>query len=346
MTESTHIEPNTNERVPLDIASSGVLLLALLYVTGFIVVFTHNERLGLLTAPSDFFQLRYLHVGVLACAFIGICTSLPFLLAVGLTELKTANWRDNLARLAQLATVGLITVGIYTLLAFAPPRHLSNEALLTLVLFGLVGTLHIFRMQWLELTGNDHSGWGWVLRLVLVGLASAFFVFQIESVPWPGRDWWIRMIALVALCLLMGAALGRLVNSRPTDRAEHRRWLRRVAPFCLLLAFWYYVIANGYGIVVYPRVPLTKGGGNFAQATAVALRLKSEAREKLTDSAKEALSQPVVIVLETGESLYVAPDPGESERAKWASESPVEFYVVPRECIAAVEPARLAESKR
>jgi len=346
MTEGKHIEPKTDEHRPIDIAGYGVLLLAVLYVTGFIVVFTHNERLGLLTAPSDFFQLRYLHVGVLACAFIGICTSMPFLLAVSLADQKSPDLRDILARLAQLATVGLITVGIYTLLAFAPPRHLSNEGLATLVLFGLVGTVHIFRMQWLKLAGNDHSAWGWVLRLILVCLAGLFFFFQIAAVPWSGRGWWMRLVALVALCLLMGAALGRLMSSRPSDKAQQQNWVRRVAPFCLLLAFWYYVIAYGYGIVVYPRVPLTKGGGDFAYATAVALRVRSEDEQALTVSAREALSQPVVILLETGECLYVVPDPGESERAKWGSESPVEFYVIPRECIAAIEPARQTESKR
>jgi len=332
----------------LDIPALGVVLLTLLYVTGFIVVFAHNERLGLVTVPSDFFQLRYLHVGVLACAFLGICTATSFQIALSLATPDASLRSDKLARLAQLAMVLFVTIGIYTLLALAPPRSLSYGALLALALFGAMATFHLWRMQWRERrssTANanqsptrkyDHTLLGWLLRGVLLVLSLVFFVFEVGSVPWPTGGWWIRLTALVALCFLMGAALGRLAYTRSRDRTEHGAWTRRVAPFVLLLAFWYYVIVYGFSIVVYAHIPLAKGGGDFSDAVPVWIRLAEDAAQSLSDA--HAVKQPVVVILESSEFLYVAPDPGREARRKWGSEHPVEYYAVPRGSVAAIAP--------
>ena len=61
-------EPGANR---FEALSFGLLAATvLLYATGFIVVFTYEHRLRLVAASGDFFKLKYLQVGMLACAFV------------------------------------------------------------------------------------------------------------------------------------------------------------------------------------------------------------------------------------------------------------------------------------
>jgi hypothetical protein len=60
----------------LDFAAWLLAIPALIYATGFLVVFTAEERLGLVSTSGDFFKIKYMHVGVLCATFIGLFAGL------------------------------------------------------------------------------------------------------------------------------------------------------------------------------------------------------------------------------------------------------------------------------
>ncbi|MGO9085753.1 MAG: hypothetical protein ACLQBK_11040 [Candidatus Sulfotelmatobacter sp.] len=124
----------------------------LIYATGFLVVFTFFARLGIREAGTEFFKVKYVHVGIL-CLIIPALTAVPaYAFFYMLRRAAETEHAGQVADLHVHVPSGILTLNMivtfYVYVMFSPPGYLRLRGLMVLVIFlgtfaGLAGIQRI-----------------------------------------------------------------------------------------------------------------------------------------------------------------------------------------------------------
>ncbi len=346
--QDTDPQAATDSKSGLDFAGWLLAIPALIYATGFLVVFTAEERLGLIGIAGDFFKIRYMHVGMLCATFIALFAALAYMHRELTFKGKQENTANNGAMAFDLRAKHLLVIfpvigGIYVQLTITPPGTFWGWPAFTLITFAFVTVGGAIALSPLRLTQPNH----WVRRtwMVLVGvLGTAFLLAELLIVEW-GRwgIWWKAALSVTILAVfaaLIGRTLHRSVEGARVEQASGRRivwWLIGVS----FAGFFYYVDAYGFALAIYPHISIRKGGGDFCDAPTVIVYFAERADETVPANVLDGphRTKPLVLLLETAEVIYAA-EGAVQERCLWgksAEDRPERIFEFTRSLVSAVE---------
>jgi hypothetical protein len=133
----------------------------------------------------------------------------------------------------------------------------------------------------------------------------------------------------VFLTGLLAFFLGRLTYLWNQEREGIGASNKQMLFFVLMTPlgiFTYYLIITGFARFVYPHIPVSKGGGDYTDAVPAILHARHQDADTLPDElrtlapANKFQSDPVIVLLETGDYLYVVQD-RPNERGMWGKGS-------------------------
>jgi hypothetical protein len=334
------------------ISGSSLLLLisVVLYSTGFVVVSTSLERLGVAMPAGDFLKIQYVYVGVFASAFVAFIFGASYLL-FHILETRLYGEVTPHKEIPQLSmwAMSMVAAGVYLQVAFAPPGSFS-------VLGAIL--LDVFIAYWLALSlySQKKPETGKPLLIPVVILAFLFLV--VEGATAYGATWAASVLAkrplvmwavVAALPFFQSIYVGRLVfrlikQERRTelDFGQRFQWYFLSGAVVFML---YYSTLVSFTVVCYSHMPVRKGGADFTEAPATVLRFKAATSLPMQDAIIDPLdhnglaSIPVVMLAETSYSYFVAPDPI-NQRSGWGKlgdARPLHVWEIPRDSVVAVD---------
>lgn len=325
------------------------VLLAVLYGSGFLAVFSAEEHLGLHESDSDYFRLKFFHVGALILAFVTVAAGSTFfyLRLLGGGENKARN-KERVTGF-QILFVVILAIGLFIRLSLAPAFTFERKQGISLLLLNLVVISVVFRrhaswrrsvlfnaryarraIKHLErsylkqskrlrenLRENDNTYRVWVIlagigispegviRIVVLLPALLYTYWEFNSVDfakwdYPGR-WFMGVLLLASTASMIGASLFRMVTAKSRSRIHLRTRMLLGTVWVLGL---YYLIVWSFGVIVYPYMPIEKGGADYSSSLFADIELKADGDAKVF-----TLFNPLVdyvILLQTDNFLMVA----------------------------------------
>jgi hypothetical protein len=345
------------------LAGSLALLTASLYASGYMVIFSAGERLGISDPGGDFFKYKYIQVGAYCEGFITCFAGLGYLLSVSMKNRQdraeaartgskdggqpppvayntyVPSWESLVALF--VVEIALIAQGIIVVPGtWGLPWMLPMIGYLLLAMAaGLAGVLAESDRVWIK-----RIVLGMLMLLASLSVIGCLIIRSFAPAKSGTPPWWLWMppndassaeldhyrwtaqaagtVFLLLLCLFLGrlgyviqnllspAALEPGADPAQTQqvamlaRANRLYWCATVLP---LMAFGMFDAVIGFAAVIYPYVPIAKGGANYASAPIVDIHP--------SDPSKSSMPR-CVILLETSQYLYVTSDT-RSDRQNW-----------------------------
>lgn len=314
---------------------------ALLYATGFLVMFTAEERLGIVNSGGDFFKVKYMHVGVLCVMYIGLFAGLAYLFSEWTNKEGRAGPTDLTRR--HLLILFPVIAGIIVQLTIAPLGSFWWPPAGLLLGFTVVAVVVSSYAQVKRGTQADYQiHWGWLV--LIAGLGWAFLVAEVCAVEWylwksPLKAS-VSFVMFAVFACLIGRSLFRSAEGARGQQTAGRRvawWLIGMS----FAGFFYYVDTYVFALAIYPHISVRKGGGDYCDAPDAVLyfvgRDNGAVPEDVLDGDRR--SKLLVILLENAGVIYAAEDEG-SERCRWGKSSkdrPKRIYQFNRSTVSAVE---------
>jgi hypothetical protein len=301
---------------------------------------------GLRLFGGEYFKIKYLHVGFLCTISIALVAGLSFSWFYQREVRGVVSDHRQYLRKRNVVLTMLLVGGLYLQLVLAPPGSMPAAAqvsLLTVVIIWLVNA------SWPSLFKRKTCLVGSLIGLAVIFAASecAMLVGPVclrYTLPTSTARTLLGTSLTIALSLL----LGRLIYLWSKESRDGRPFCGRVLHFALTVPlglFVYYNVIIGFARFIYPYIPVSKGGGDYSDVHAAVLYLSRDADRlpaALHMISKDASqSDPVVILEETSDYLYVARDV-DNERRLWGkdgSRSAPEVYQVSKHEIMDVERA-------
>jgi hypothetical protein len=233
------------------------------YASGFLVVSTYLQRLGVRDAVPDLFRLRYIHVGVL-------CLLLPaFVLPAVYLQCTTIQqaWKrlttrldfEPVTALAEMlaGTMGLLmAIVLYGLLEFSTFKVYSASAgtvlvfwVIILILVGLVYKYPKFKLTpfWPTLIRGFVTIAGLFVGAKLIAIAFVDFHFSISLFTY---------FTIVSVC-----AGYVLLILKEGPRPNHRQGVSVLR--VVFLIGLYYLSVLAFANLIFPSIPAERGGGSL-----------------------------------------------------------------------------------
>jgi hypothetical protein len=330
-----------------------LIISVVLYSTGFVVVSTSLERLGVAMPAGDFLKIQYVYAGVFATAFVAFIFGASYLAfhMIETTLYGTVAPRKDIPRPSVVAMC-MVAVGLYLQVAFAPPGSFS-------ILAAIV--LDVFILAWLGLSLYAQRPRkrvvalmpSLILPLILASLFLGVECVTVSRANWPGSAFApppkVISTIMITLPFLQSIYVGRLIfrlikQERRTELAfgERFQWYFLHGAVVFML---YYATIVSFTVICYSSMPVRKGGADFTDAPAAILRLKVANSLPMRNALVDPLDQsglasvPVVMLAETSSSYFVAPDPI-NQRSRWGKlgdARPPHVWEIPRDSVVGID---------
>ena len=370
MPEEQDKNGNANPFKWKDLPPFFLALAALIYATGFLIIFTFHDSYGLQGVDAAFFKIRYAHVGILflMLPLIATCASYAW---------THSSWRrgqgatnspgQGRAFRRHIVFIGLL-VGLtyYLFLMFAPPgafhsHHMWIPLSLTLVvpLLGRYGALRMDKKGWVKRAD--------ILRIFVV-LSLVGILSRVVSSLYPlfigEQSFLIATVFFLFFVLLMSYIIQILVgDAKETKPGEGRRG--RYALGVPILGLLYFMTILTFALGVFHYVPRSKGGGDYTKAGLVVLYFKENGESKVPgrivekgcsgpkcsilllferDCGGGKHSIPLVMIEGTASSVFVADPKDKGGPTAWrrGREDRPNVIEIARDMIASVEHQQVA----
>jgi hypothetical protein len=342
---------------------------ALIYATGFLVVFTAEERLGLIDTAGEFFKIKYMHVGVLCATFIALFAGLAY------AQRELANKRviqkskptTNVEEQTQsnseveeqtpsnsptppplrsrhlFLLIAPVMAGLYVQLTIASPGSFRGWPAYCLLAYSLItvfGGMILHHFNLIKKDCTPTAIWFWFVG----ALGIAFLVVELLIVEW---NRWVDpgwSVIGVLMLILFAALIGRILHvSVDRARTETMASSRTVWWFigASFVGFFYYITAYGFAYVLYPYISISKGGGDYTDAPDTYIYFAEIAEDAVPANTLDGRRRtvPLVILLETADTIYAAEDM-DSRRGRWgksADDVPSRIYQFNRSLVSVIE---------
>lgn len=345
---TNEVEPPKQHDIIGKIPQWFVPAVGIIYATGFLIIITFLDRFSLRESSGDFFKVKYLHAGILFW-MLPIIVIVPlygfYFLKVTDKEDATNNREDVIegeagreefkAYVSSAVLVTNLLFVFYIIAVFAPPGFAAQRDLLVLGMY-LVTVIGIVSIRaitnWLKREGLSHrtgERLAYAARwLLCIGIVIGLDTYSLKglgetlkAVAWPGGVYFF-------LFLLTTALIGERTRVRSRGITDWRRkTILKVIASCLMIAT-YYLSVLAFAYLIYPFIPVTKGGGDYVGAPTAQLCFQEtnakfllpELLANSTPGENDCVkSKPVQIIEESATSVFVAfPDdaggPGEWRR--------------------------------
>jgi hypothetical protein len=368
MSESQSASANGSNLIG-KISAAMALLAGIFYASGYMVIFTASERLGITDTGGDIFKAKYIQVGAYCVVLIVFLGTIGYCLSYTCDPQRVSPSDPDKMVPPDPKRLTVLVLFLFGLLlhSILVPTDTSSVSALVLMsamiaYLGVALFTGIFRCleRWPWLS--------WILITILLLLAFVFVVACFTAAFYPGSGWNFVWIAIgkqsprlhpyvaarpnlhrhiqeglgVVLFTLLCVFLGRVVYLWhhlyfPQAKAVRRVWQGSLLS---LLAFGTFDAVIGFAVVIYPFIPSGKGGGNYHDAPQVTINMTKSDND--SDS-----NQRYVILLETNAYLYVArvPDPNQNNWGKLGSQPPPDIMQIPQNGVSTVDafPRRLGQ---
>lgn len=306
--------PTARTLSPETFAKVSGVAAAVVYATGFLIDFTHSQRLGIGDGVGDLFKAKHMLVGTiywLLLILIGIPT-------FAFTNMYVRNKEVNLKRaqgekepllislsglLISLQLLGLL----YLVTLVAPPRFLSRQAFwvglnffFSVPILGRIYALirglrdpetykkrnkfwrtacYLSSRSWClrpQVSYSAPGSWKTVrIMLLVLTLAIDWRCLAAERLmPVVLAMFWNAKILIGILVFMASVIFQYRDRSSRAKTSADKRSLWQLCGAKLVIAFVFSVI--GFAYSVYPFIPSERGGGNYMHAPDVVLWVKNE----------------------------------------------------------------------
>jgi hypothetical protein len=296
------------------IVEVALVLIGLAYLSGFLVVFTFQSRLGIHDANAEILRIRYIYTGLMCLAF-------PLFVLIPVSAhmwmfIRQRQHMDEYVRVRETGravgrsrlsyTVQLLCVSICLLMfvLFEPYGAFHAHLLwVTLLLGSVVIPVAVFPKHLGFAAAREYPVW----RAVLAASSMVFLYFAfvgtigyLATILWKGRAYWMFMAALTYYVVTSASRRVSPLYHGQSEGAQLARWAIVITLAILsTLAFAYRL---------YPYIPADKGGGNYHFSRDARLCVTADATlPALLRDVKEANCSVTVKVLEiTDTTVYAA----------------------------------------
>ncbi len=336
-----------------DIPPFFLALAALIYATGFLIIFSFHDSYGLQGVDAAFFKIRYAHVGILflMLPLIATCASYAW---------THSSWRrgqgatnspgHGRAFRRHIVVIGLL-VGLtyYLFLMFAPPgashRHHIWIPLLLALVVPLFGRYFALRMDKKGKVKRADT-----VRIFVVLFLAGFLSWAVSplyALFIGEQSLQIAAVFFLFFVALMSHIIQILVgDAKGTKPGEGRRG--HYALGVPILGLLYFMTILTFALGVFHYVPRSKGGGDYTQAGLVVLYFKENGESQVPGRIVEKgcaggkHSIPLVMIEGTASSVFVADPEEKGGPTAWrrGREDRPNVIEIARDMIASVEHQR------
>jgi hypothetical protein len=279
---------------------------ALIYATGFLVVFTYFGSFGIKEAGTDFFKVKYVHVGTL-CLLLEAILLVPI---AGIIAMRSGSSKQPMQKpdsptapakhryRGHWSSVLLMINMLLTFYVFAmfAPRAFFQEkhnALLPIFLISFLGLALIAGIGtdtlWFKVeTASKQKSWPidtgriapklrWLLCIGVIGgidyLSFKDLGPSLLQVLWgppakPGGILFFAFIGVIFLIWWRTHSRAKLLGDNKNGKTGI--WATAV---CLMIATHYLAVLS-FAFDIYPYIPAERGGGSFVDTPLATLRFK------------------------------------------------------------------------
>lgn len=325
-----HVEARTNttQKKPLiELLPQWFLVgTGVIYAAGFLVLLAFLDRLGIREAGSDFWKVRYIHIGMLCLAF-------PLILNGTILALAYLVFRGKFPKsvmLQRLLPIGLLVINLETacFILVMITNHKPGGGLIAgltpllwivgVTLLGVPIQLLIERIvemkldqQWFSATTR------WLLTVVVACLDVWFFVDFKDTVTGVQPA---LALTYIVLSILLGVIVSTVAIERQRLQESRRKAIDVLAASIIGPFFYLVVLAFSYG--VFQNIPATRGGGDYTMSPKLILTLKSAPTTspvdvKYFDKGDSRVTIPLILIEETSWAFYLADPQDAGGPAEW-----------------------------
>jgi hypothetical protein len=299
---------------PIALVLSGAL-----YASGYTVILTASQRLGIVDPGNGVFKGKYLQAGAYCVAFILLVGAICFVASarIAKAQYKEQYFNDELPLSRLLSPLLLLIALLFQSFLIWPNR--ASWALLGGMISYFTFALAAALLGWFDIKKPRTSKLAaWVLTaftlLIISSCVAIRFFYPLKRYmlirflikkPGPMCQEGLAIAVLILLCLFLGRLFYVLAHAYLHTSGE-KRWFWCVLTMPLLL-FGAYDAVIGFAVIIYPYIPFEKGGGDYQSVSTVCFY----------DSSDKPLSRPtgkLVILLETDEYYFVAQDDPRNRR--------------------------------
>jgi len=299
------------------------------YGTGFLIVYTFFNRFGLKETASDFFKIKYIHVGVLFLIFpmLLVIPIMAMLLRMRMQRRKMEPG-ERKVHLPVFFLVSNFLLVFYIIIMFAPPDFLrtnvrapfalaDDKFTAIILIFGLtiLGLVSITQLAEKVIKENITEAFvvltQWLLLLVVVYLdwQLLYGLYRRLGTMLITGQYFIYLLVLISLTVWFTYQRLATVHDKTRKRAAG------VIATCIIGALYYMsILAFSFGI--YPYISAEKGGGDYSDASTVVIGFDAQFKDSVPSTLLEKVggslnSKSLILIQETGTSYFVA-DPADA----------------------------------
>jgi uncharacterized protein YcgL (UPF0745 family) len=296
-------------------AQGFALLSALIFVSGFLCIFTFLDRFGI--HGEDFLKSRYIQAGILFMLF-PVTILLPIILIVSLKNIEKS---ELVFKFPYSTILGLLNISfVFYLFIFSPRNFIFSKlpyvAMMIILTFlgpytdKFVKSVIIPRFHIAAVFAR------WFFASVMLGLdVLIFYTYRhplftiLWGQPWSlpdGAIWYFIFIILIAYAMWR-------VNGHAAKLSHPRGKMElKMLGFALGLMFLFLGIM-AFATRAYPHIPVAKGGGNYSESPTVNIAFKPLSSGNLASSLTNdptmlalSMSNCFVVIERTSTTLYLA----------------------------------------
>lgn len=312
------------------------------YISGYLIDFFYFTSRGVSDVGGDLFKLRYIHVGIYFDLTLALCVATPIFVWLHFfppsstksssSTIKGVNQLQYNNSMVWVAPIYQFSLFVPTILSpndfFSRPEHpwrfFAILGLISSVLVIYIGgqiylRFHPHKKRRVALV----TARAMIVSMIICDLPTITGLFPTFSAMFPNVVFYILFCILLSAVITLGfvqiSETNRTANSRAKDNAlanaslhEHEMDLvliRQVYLYGISSILILFLILTTYAYVVYPFIPVDKGGGDFSYSARVSVLSSSDAPQTDLNDA--------VLIYSTSESLFFAkPEPG-NDACNW-----------------------------
>ena len=314
----------------------------LLYFTGFLVVLTYSEKLGLREAGTVFFKIKYIEVGFLCLVLpiIIISSAYSMFILRSTSMLGREKNRHNDSNSTNSNNIKLYPPSIilvfnllfvfYSILMFSPPGFIREQrplAIPAIFVSTVIGLLLIQKAsEWIkpELSDKFHIISRWILCIfIVIGLNIYTFIGihdRLAEIFFSRGLYYLVFIGFIGFLIIR--AHNRAIGIEPS--AKSAVWIIVISIIILL----YYLMVLSFAYSIYPYIPVSRGGGNYEKTPLISI----EADNLFMQSNKNNTSflKHVILLKETRDALFVASPESGGGPVLWRRRNRPDILVIPK----------------
>ena len=311
----------------------------LIYSTGFLVVFTFFARLGIREAGTEFFKVKYVHVGIL-CLIIPALTALSIYALSYMSRIEAEKrHQGQLADIHIYIPSVVLTLNLigtfYMFVMFSPPGYFRTRAhviplIFGITILGLTVVQVLTKKEFVVFIGRSAdrvrrvsvkpetigSALRWILCLAVLAFLDHYSFRGLGHDLWEmfsgnmrftsGGGYVFLVFVLVMLFLFWR------VSRRSRTIVDHKLKVALWASGLSLMFAAFYICVLSFAYSVYPYIPVERGGGSYVDASEVVMTFQGSPGALPVDLLESgSRSKPLLIIEETSTSVYVA-DPNDA----------------------------------